>query len=91
VSAAGTLDPERHDDMCPCDSCWIAPAADIALATGDIHCIRGFALVPDLRMAEAEANGFDLLQTAILQRSDGRSVSVYRDPDNKIAAAVSER
>lgn len=37
-------------------------------------------LIPDVVLIELVANGFDEVPTAVLKRSDGRSVHAYRTP-----------
>jgi hypothetical protein len=56
-----------------------APACDAALTLGQIVFWCGFALVPDVVIAERAANGDVISSTWRLSRHDGRSVHVYRE------------
>ena len=63
------LDPEN-----------MAPRCNIALETNEPVRYRGLILIPDKFIAEHQPEWGELPETWSYQRSDGRSVYVFRDP-----------
>ena len=59
----------------------IEQAADRAFRTGQIVVIEGYAVVPDVVLAEATANHLPTPKTWQLVRRDGRSAFLYQFPD----------
>jgi hypothetical protein len=71
----------NHPDFPTLDQ--LGPHLDQAFATGQIvHAVEyGLAVVPDVVMFEAEANGHDTPVTTTVERADGRTAYLYQvDP-----------